>query len=70
MHVGLTQQVTKHLQMCVYKIGGSIYPMMEVLVELDLKEKVGLERAEKGSIALAKGSPVPQTDRMGKSYFI
>lgn len=65
MCVSLTYQIMK---MCVCKTRGSIYPAMEVIVELDLKEKVGF--VEKGSVTLVKGSLVPQTDRLIKSYFI
>lgn len=67
MCVSLTYQIMK---MCVCKTRGSIYPAMEVIVELDLKEKVGFEYVEKGSVTLVKGSLVPQTDRLIKSCFI
>lgn len=67
MCVSLTYQITK---MCVCKTRGSIYPAMEVIVELDLKEKIGFEHVEKGSVTLTKGSSVAQTYRLIKSYFI
>lgn len=42
----------------------------EAIVDLNLKEKIEYEHEEKDSVDLAKGSLVPQIDRMRKSYFI